>query len=100
MNLSKNQLQFLKELGQNLNPVVIIGNNGLTEAVHYEIENALNIHEIIKIKIRSAEREQIVKTILHITNAIKVQTIGGVLVIYRANKEPRIQLPKAKKVIL
>lgn len=53
MNLSNKQKQHLKGLAHNLKPVVLMGANGLTEAVLAEIEIALNHHELIKVKVVS-----------------------------------------------
>ena len=47
-------IKQLKAQSHSLKPVVIIGNNGLTEAVHQEIECALEAHELIKIKMSSS----------------------------------------------
>ena len=41
----------LKGLAHNLKPVVLLGANGLTEGVLAEIDNALNHHELIKVKV-------------------------------------------------
>ncbi|TFT47959.1 YhbY family RNA-binding protein, partial [Proteus mirabilis] len=38
-------------------PVVMIGNNGLTEGVLAEIEIALAHHELIKVKIAGEDRD-------------------------------------------
>ena len=82
--LSTKQKQFLKGLAHHLNPVVMLGNNGLTEGVLAEIDNALDYHELIKIKIAGAERETkqlIINAIVRETKASKVQTIGHILVL-------------------
>ena len=55
--LSTKQKQFLKGLAHHLSPVVMLGGNGLTEGVLAEIDNALNHHELIKVKIAGADRE-------------------------------------------
>ncbi len=70
-----------------LKPVVIVGQSGLTDAVLAEIELALNIHELIKVKIRAdrEERPQISEKICAATGAELIQTIGQVTVIYRLN---------------
>lgn len=94
--LSTKQKQFLKGLAHHLNPVVMLGNNGLTEGVLAEIDNALDYHELIKIKIAGAERETkqlIINAIVRETKASKVQTIGHILVLYRPSEEAKIQLP-------
>jgi RNA-binding protein len=72
-----------------LKPVVMIGQSGLTAGVLTELDQALNIHELIKIKIR-AERDQrklISEKICSDTGAELIQTIGQIAVIYRLNPD-------------
>ncbi|WP_314344631.1 ribosome assembly RNA-binding protein YhbY [Haemophilus parahaemolyticus] len=102
MNLTTKQRQFLKGLAHHLSPVVMLGSNGLTEGVLAEIDNALNHHELIKVKIAGADREVkqlIIDAIVRETNAVNVQTIGHVLVLYRQSDDKKITLPKATKSI-
>lgn len=102
MNLTTKQRQFLKGLAHHLSPVVMLGGNGLTEGVLAEIDNALNHHELIKVKIAGADREVkqlIIDAIVRETNAVNVQTIGHMLVLYRQSDDKKITLPKATKSI-
>ena len=97
MTLSTKQKQFLKSLAHHLNPVVMLGGNGLTEGVLAEIEIALNHHELIKVKIAGADRETkqlIIDAIVRETRAEAVQAIGHNLVLYRPSEEQKIQLPR------
>ncbi|ASP47292.1 ribosome assembly RNA-binding protein YhbY [Cognaticolwellia beringensis] len=97
MNLNNKQIQYLKGLAHSLKPVVMLGNNGLTEAVVAEIDYALNHHELIKIKIPTDDRETkalIVEAICRETNSTKVQVIGKTLVIFRQTEEKKIRIPK------
>lgn len=97
MNLSNKQKQHLKDLAHNLKPVVLMGANGLTEAVLAEIEIALDHHELIKVKVVSEDRETkqlIVDAIVRETGAEKVQVIGKVLVLYRQSQQRKIELPR------
>ena len=97
MNLNKKQIQYVKGLAHPLKPVVLIGNNGLTEAVVAEIDFALNHHELIKVKINTEDRDNkvlIADAICRETNAIKIQIIGKTLVIYRQSEEKKIRIPK------
>ncbi|MCI7479888.1 ribosome assembly RNA-binding protein YhbY [[Pasteurella] aerogenes] len=97
MTLSTKQKQFLKSLAHHLNPVVMLGGNGLTEGVLAEIEIALNHHELIKVKIAGADRETkqlIIDAIVRETRAEAVQAIGHILVLYRPSEEQKIQLPR------
>ena len=98
MNLNNKQKQYLKGLAHPLKPVVMLGNNGLTEGVLAEIEQALKHHELIKIKVAAEERETkalIVDAIVRETKACNVQVIGNMLVLYRPSTEDRkIILPR------
>ncbi|UXN33759.1 ribosome assembly RNA-binding protein YhbY [Avibacterium paragallinarum] len=97
MSLSTKQKQYLKGLAHHLNPVVMLGGNGLTEGVIAEIDNTLNRHELIKVKISGADRETkqlIINAILRETQAVAIQTIGHILVLYRPSEEHKIVLPK------
>ncbi|MDC0612088.1 ribosome assembly RNA-binding protein YhbY [Vibrio sp.] len=97
MNLSTKQKQHLKGLAHNLKPVVLMGANGLTEAVLAEIELALDHHELIKVKVASEDRDTknlIIDAIVRETKAEKVQTIGKMLVLYRPTEDKKIDLPR------
>ncbi|WP_287146098.1 ribosome assembly RNA-binding protein YhbY [Aeromonas sp.] len=97
MILNNKQKQYLKGLAHSLKPVVLLGQHGLTEGVLAEIELALNYHELIKVKVASEDREMkqlVMDAIVRETGAVKVQSIGHVLTIYRQANEPKIQLPR------
>lgn len=97
MNLTKKQVQHLKALAHHLNPVVMIGNNGLTEGVLAETEVVLTHHELIKVKIAGEDREMktlIADAIVRETGAYNVQIIGKILVLYRPSEARKIILPK------
>ncbi|WNB76939.1 ribosome assembly RNA-binding protein YhbY [Methylomonas koyamae] len=81
------QKKKLKAQAHALNPVVIVGQAGLTEAVLKEINVALDAHELIKIKIRAErdERAVISEQICAETKAELIQSIGQIAVVYRQN---------------
>ncbi|GAW86222.1 RNA-binding protein [Bathymodiolus platifrons methanotrophic gill symbiont] len=87
--MNSEQLKQLKTLAHELNPVIMIGQAGLTEAVLKEIELALDTHELIKIKIRAEreQRKQIQQQICTETKAEPIQSIGQIIVIYRKKPE-------------
>lgn len=95
-SLTPAQRQYLKGLAHARQPVVMIGNQGLTAAVLKEIDLALSAHELIKVKAASNEpdaRRAWLDEICAATGAASVQQIGKVLVIYRAAAKPVIVLP-------
>lgn len=90
MDLSKTQIKRLGAESQRLKlkPVVMVGQNGLSENVQNEIDLALGHHELVKIRIPSLDRETKKSQIDSICNhhqASLVQSIGHVIVLYRRN---------------
>ena len=73
-----------------LDPVVIIGEAGLTPAVMKEINASLDAHGLIKVRVFGDDREAriaIYETICAELGAAPVQHIGKLLVVYRPKKE-------------
>jgi RNA-binding protein len=96
LKLNSKQISFLRAAGHALNPVVMIGNKGLSEEVLKELDVNLKAHELIKIKVQSDEREvraQMLQQICENLSATAVQHIGKQLVIYRRAAKPHIILP-------
>jgi len=73
-----------------LDPVVMVGGDGLTEAVKKEINAALNAHGLIKVRVFSddrAAREAMFQTLADELNAAPIQHIGKLLVLWRPKVE-------------
>ncbi len=97
MAVNDKQRRYLRGLAHDLKPVVLVGNKGLTESVLAEIDNALDHHELIKVKVSGAEKAQrldMINTIASTTKAELIMTIGHVAALYRPAKQPMIQLPR------
>ena len=96
--ISTKQKLYLKKISHSLKPVVLIGQNGLSENVLNEIDSSIEKHELIKVKISQADKQatnQMVEEILNFTYAEFVNKIGHVIVIFKQNKKnPVITLPK------
>lgn len=95
--MTPTQIKFLKGLAHHLDPVVMIGNQGLSDAVLREIETALNAHELIKIRDSAEDKVQRVTDLDKVcaaTGALPVQIIGNMLIVHRAGARPKIELPK------
>jgi RNA-binding protein len=91
----------LKQQAHHLHPVIMIGQHGLTPAVTAEAIGALKAHELIKIKINGADRDEraeIRAAICAATEADLIQAIGNMLVIYRAKSDDDLKAaPKVAK---
>jgi len=96
MSLTTKQRKHLKALAHHRQPVVQLGNAGLTPALIREISQALDFHELIKIRLpgvgRGRRHEWLVQ-ICDATGAEAVQEIGRIAVVYRRADKPRIALP-------
>lgn len=95
---SKAQKKYLRTLAHERNTILWIGQNGLTDNVLTEINIALDHHELVKIKIRSADREErdrLIGVICEKTGADLIQKTGNVILLYRINlNKPAISFPE------
>jgi RNA-binding protein len=97
--LSDAQRKYLRRLGHELNPVVLIGNSGLGPSLVAEMDGALAHHELVKVRARvgdRAARDGLLAELAASTRSEIVQRIGHVALFYRANLEKsKILLPDA-----
>lgn len=97
MKLSEKQRKYLRGLAHGRDPVVMVGQSGLSAAVSNELDIALGAHELVKVRARVGDREQrdsILDQLATQTTGTLVQRIGNVGVFYRPHKErPKIILP-------
>jgi len=81
--------QSLKAQAHHLKPTILLGAKGLTPAVIEETNLALLAHELIKVKINGAEKEDrqlIAEELCTSLQADLIQLIGSTAIIYRKNK--------------
>ena len=97
MQLTEKQRRHLKGLAHPLKPVILMGNAGLTEAVIAATREALQAHELIKVRLPGMERQDrdaALDLLAERTDSTMVTRIGHVAVLYRRHPElPRIVLP-------
>lgn len=82
--------QSLKAQAHHLKPVILLGAKGLTEAVVAETNIALLAHELIKVKINGAEKEDRIVMANNLCQQLQaelVQMIGNTIIIYRKNED-------------
>ena len=95
--LTKTQKKYLAGICHHLKPVVWLGQKGLTEPVLAEIDQALTAHELVKVKLAGADREERQAWAGEIADRLDaelVKLIGGMATFFRRNKErPQLELP-------
>lgn len=89
MSLSNPEIRKLKVSAQRLEPVVRVGKSGLTPAVIYSIQQALDSRSLIKIRFDHDrdERDVLAGKIAEATGAALIMQVGKVAVYYRPRKE-------------
>lgn len=93
--LSNADIKSLKGIGHQLNPVVTVGNNGVTSAICEEIGRALFDHELIKVKIPAGtkeEREAVIHEITQATQSVVITSIGRVCLLLKQNPDANPKL--------
>lgn len=98
-DLTSRQRQHLKKLAHHLNPVVHIGKDGISDSLRRQVDQALDRHELIKVKLADSaplDRDATTDQLPGAVGAFLVQNIGRVFILYRPHPEkPRIELPWA-----
>lgn len=90
MSLNPDQMKALRTQAHALKPIVLLGKKGLTDEVLSEIDLGLSTHELIKIKLVEPDkikRHEQIQSILNATQAVLIQTVGKVCVLYRPGPE-------------
>jgi putative YhbY family RNA-binding protein len=94
LKLTPAERSALRSEAHGLNPIVLIGDAGLTPAVMKEIDAGLNAHGLIKVRVFGDDRDEriaIYETICNELGAAPIQHIGKLLVLYRPKKEEKKQ---------
>jgi len=86
MSLTPRRRATLKARAHTLEPVVTIGQHGITDAVVGEVDRSLTAHGLIKVRLAGADRTDradLAATLCGRTGAELVQQVGRVLVLWR-----------------
>lgn len=99
MKLTGKQARYLRGLGHHLKPVVMIGKDEVNEAIIAATDEALDIHELIKVKLQEGcigDRKNIAAELAEATGASIAQILGKNFLLYRESEEKKINLPAVK----
>jgi RNA-binding protein len=95
--LSDAQRKHLRRLGHDRNPIVLVGQGGISPNLVAELDRALQDHELVKVRARVGDRkirDQILDELARATGSELVQRIGHVALYYRPRPDtPGILLP-------
>ena len=90
--MDSRQRKALRQIAHHLQPVVIIGDAGVSDAVVAETNRALDDHELIKVKVNAldrGDRGELIEALVTACQAEAVQRIGKVVVLFRKNPDAK-----------
>lgn len=91
----------LRQIAHHLDPVVNIGDHGMSEGLIAETARALNDHELIKVRVNAATREDrraLGTELATACNATVVQRIGKIVLLFLPNPEADPKLSNLKRL--
>jgi RNA-binding protein len=94
--LTGKQARFLRGLGHKLQPVVMIGRQEITEDVVAAVDEALQAHELIKVKLQEGcltDRRSVAEGLSRQTGSAVAQILGKTILLYRSSDKQLIRLP-------
>jgi RNA-binding protein len=97
MKLKGKHVRFLRGLGHHLQPFVMIGKEELSSQVVAASNEALDTHELIKVKLQDGcimDRKDVATELASATKSEIVQILGKTILLYRQAEKPIIELPK------
>jgi RNA-binding protein len=94
--LTGKQARFLRGLGHNLRPTVMLGRGEISTSVIAALDAGLSAHELIKVKLQEGcqlDRREAATLLAEATGAAIAQILGKTLLLYRASDKKLISLP-------
>lgn len=98
-SLTSKQRAHLRKLAHHLKPTVLVGSDGVTEAILASVDDAFNTRELVKVKLQESAsidvREAAGQITAQLDEVHSVQTIGRTVALYRPHPQnPEIRLPQ------
>jgi RNA-binding protein len=91
-NLKSYQRKYLKGLAHKLKPVVFVGQKGITDSLISAINEALDNHELIKIRFvdykEKDSKKRVIADIEKVVGCDIVGRIGHILIVFRQHEDP------------
>jgi len=90
------QRKYLRKLAHDLRPVVHVGTAGLARPVLAALEQALEDHELVKVRLREPDdKRALAQSLARRSQSELCGLIGHTVILYRAHPEnPQIEIPQ------
>ena len=100
--LNTQMKKSLRGVAHHLDPVIAVSERGITHGIVEETERALSDHELIKVKVFSADRSsrgEVASALAEATSSTVLQQIGKVAVLYRRNPKANPRLSNVARYL-
>lgn len=94
--MTSKQRAYLKSIATELDTIIQVGKNGITNNVTTTVAEALAVHELIKARVLESSpvsAREAAEALATATESEVAQVIGTRFVLYKPAKEPKIKLP-------
>ena len=94
--LTGKQARFLRGLGHNLRPTVMLGREEISTTVVAALNDGLTAHELVKVKLQEGcllDRHEAATQLAAATGAAVAQILGKTILLYRPSDKKLITLP-------
>lgn len=95
--MKSNLRNYLRSQAHNIDPTVMVGKEGVSDAVVYALDQALLHHELVKVKFQSKKDQlkDLSNELAKKTNSELITTIGFISIFYRISDKNLIEIPKS-----
>jgi len=92
------QRRHLRSLAHPLRPIVFVGEGGLSESLLRALDEALESHELVKVRLRQPEaKKELARQLAESSGSALCGLVGHTVVLYRPDPEsPKIELPRRR----
>lgn len=101
MSLTSKQRAFIKKKAHDLEPLVRVGKDGVTENLIQSILEAIDSREMLKVKILQnceKEKEEVLEELSARTEFEVVGLIGRTIILYKENKDKPVISMEVKEI--
>ena len=90
LEITSKQRKILEKAAHNLDPIVIIGQNGVTDSLVQMVLNSLKAHELIKVKFNDFkdDKRELTENLCNSCGALLVRIIGNIAILYKEQENP------------
>lgn len=95
--MKSNVRNYLRAMAHDLQPIVMVGKDGLSENVVKALDEALACHELVKVKFQANKEEtrDISENLAMKTKSDVISVIGFTSVFYKKSEKELIEIPKS-----